>query len=75
MNNNNNNNINNNMNNNNVEKRVKKFDREMSLYTKHPQYEDIKQLYINGVVKTITSAESKINKLKYTKKGIFLSKI
>lgn len=58
----------NNMNPNSV-KRFKKFDKEMSLYVKHPNYEEIKQLYLNNILKTITSAENMILKIKITKKG------
>ena len=50
--------------------RIKKFNKEMVLYGQHPKYEIIKQLYINNIIKTITSAESNFNKLKYTKNGI-----
>lgn len=53
----------------NTVKREKKFNKEMSLYVSHPYYNDIKQLYINNVIKTITSAEAKIKKIKITTKG------
>ena len=53
----------------NTQKRVKKFTKEMSLYVKHPNYEEIKQLYLNNLIKTITGAENIILKIKITKKG------
>jgi hypothetical protein len=53
----------------NAVKRLKKFTKEMSLYIKHPNYDEIKQLYINNLIKTITSAENMILKIKITKKG------
>lgn len=53
----------------NQEKRVKKFNKEMSLYKTHPNYNDIKELYVNNVIKSIVSAEKTINKIKITKKG------
>ena len=54
----------------NQEKRLKKFSKEMSLFKTHPNYNDIKELYINNVIKTIVSAEKAINKIRITKKGL-----
>jgi hypothetical protein len=53
----------------NQEKRTKKFNKEMFLYKTHPNYDDIKELYINNVIKTIISAQKAINKIRITKKG------
>jgi hypothetical protein len=53
----------------NKEKRLKKFSKEMSLFKTHPNYNDIKELYINNVIKTIVSAEKAINKIRITNKG------
>lgn len=53
----------------NITKREKRFNKDMYLYKTHPFYNEIKQLYLNNVIKTITSAESKINKIKVKKDG------
>ena len=44
----------------NIQKRLKKFTKEFSLYVKHPNYNEFKQLYLNNIIKTITSAENMI---------------
>jgi hypothetical protein len=55
--------------NSNPEKRVKKFNKEMSIFKSHPNYDDIKELYVNNVIKTIVSAEKAIRKIRITNKG------
>ena len=53
----------------NMLKRVKKFTKDLSIYSTNPFYEDIKQLYKNDLIKTITSAENALKKIRVTKKG------
>lgn len=53
----------------NMLKRVKKFQKDLSIYSNNPFYEDIKQLYKNDLIKTITSAENALKKIRVTKKG------
>ena len=47
----------------NMLKRVKKFTKDLSIYSTNPFYEDIKQLYKNDLIKTITSAENALNNI------------
>lgn len=54
----------------NQEKRLKKFNKELFMFKKHPNYDDIKELYINNIIKTIVSAEKAIKKIKITNKGL-----
>jgi len=53
----------------NLEKRTKKFNKEFELIKTHPYYDTIKELYLNGTIKTISSASKQFKKLKITKAG------
>jgi hypothetical protein len=54
----------------NSEKRLKKFNKKFFLlYKNHPNYEDIKTLYINDILKNINSVDKAFRKIKITKKG------
>ena len=52
-----------------MEKRVKKFSKDLSIYSSNPLYEDIKQLYKNNLIKTLDSAENALMKIRVTKTG------
>ena len=49
--------------------RDKKFDKSMIQYKNHPNYKDIKKLYVNNIIKRIDSTEKLFNKVKLTKAG------
>jgi hypothetical protein len=53
----------------NIEKRLKKFNKNFSFYKNHPNFEDIKTLYINDIIKNINSVDKAFRKIKITKKG------
>ena len=53
----------------NPDKRTKKYDKEMIIYRKHPNYDVIKELYVENNVKSIASAKAILNKIKITNKG------
>ena len=52
-----------------MEKRVKNFTKNLTMYKSNPFYEDIKQLYKNDIIKTLDSAENALMKIKVTKAG------
>ena len=53
----------------NQQKRTNKFNRELSLLKTHPNFNDVKQLYVNNIIKNIASAEKKLLSIKLTNKG------
>jgi hypothetical protein len=50
-------------------KRFNKFNKEFSYFKTNPYFNQIRQLYIENVIKNITSAERYLTKIKITKKG------
>ena len=57
-------------NNMNVNKREKRFKKDLVAYKNHPNYKNVKELYLNDVIKTIVSAEKQLKKIKLTNKGL-----
>jgi len=53
----------------NIQKRVKKFNKQFLFFKNHPNYEDIKTLYINNILKSTSSVNKAFKKIKLTKKG------
>lgn len=53
--------------NSNIKKRIKKYNKELYFYTSNPNYEKVKDLYINGEIKSIPSAIKIIKSIKYKK--------
>lgn len=51
----------------NKNKRLKKYNKELYFYTSNPNYEKVKDLYINGEIKSIPSAIKIIKSIKYKK--------
>ena len=51
------------------DKRLKRFNKQFSIFSNNPAYEKIKTLYINDVLKNVTSVEKYFNKIKLTKKN------
>lgn len=49
--------------------REKKFDKINYQYKNHPNYKDIKKLYVNNIIKRIDATEKLFNKVKLTKEG------
>ena len=49
--------------------REKKFDKLNYNYKNHPNYKDIKKLYVNNIITRIDSTEKLFNKIKLTKAG------
>lgn len=53
----------------NLEKRIKKFDKEISIFRSHPLYETIKYQYIEGFINNISTAFNKLKKVRLNKDG------
>jgi hypothetical protein len=51
-------------------KRLKRFNKELSLYSKNQFFTKIRELYVKDVVKSIPSAKKLLNKIKTTKKNV-----
>lgn len=49
--------------------RSKKFEKELQIFKNHPNYEDVKYLYVNDNIKNIASARKQLNNIKLTTKG------
>jgi len=52
-----------------TDKRYKRFNREFSTVPKSELLNNIRALYVDGIIKSIPSANKLIKKIKYTKKG------
>jgi hypothetical protein len=53
----------------NQNKRLKKFNELKTIYGQHPLFNKIKDLYLDGEIKTISSAEKRLKDIKYKKNG------
>lgn len=54
----------------NQNKRLKKFNRDVSLYAKHPLFNKVRELYSNDKINRIDSVIKILKSIKYTKKGV-----
>ena len=53
----------------NQNKRLKKFNELKTIYGQHPLFNKIKDLYLDGEIKTVSSAEKRLKDIKYKKNG------
>lgn len=51
------------------DKRLKRFNKQFSIFSNKPAYDKIRDLYVNDVLKNVTSVEKYFNKIKLTKKN------
>lgn len=53
----------------NKEKRVKKFNKDLFMFVNHPNFKDVRELYVNDIIKNIASAEKTLRDIRITNKG------
>lgn len=53
----------------NKEKRVKKFNKDLFMFVNHPNFKDVRELYVNDLIKNIASAEKTLRDIRITNKG------
>ena len=49
--------------------RLKKFNKKLSYFSKHPYFTQVRDLYMNNIYKSVLQCEAKLNRLRITNKG------